>query len=831
MGNEDKISPEEHLISIKKKLKGKTLGRLKIFLGMAAGVGKTFTMLKEASLLKQEGIDPVIGVICTHGRKETEKMVEGFTILPPLKIEYLGKTFDELDLDAVLKLHPDLVLIDELAHSNIPGARHPKRWQDVEEILDQGIDVYTTLNVQHIESLKDTVQSIVDISIRETVPDLILERASAIQLVDLTPEELLQRLREGKVYLGEQSKLAIDHFFKIDRLTALREMALRFTAEKVDKDLQDLEGESGRFEHWKPRERLLVAVSEDISSQRLLRAGRRIAYNLSAPWLAVYIDQGSKLAPKDQELLENNLKLARELGAEVLTLSDESIVNGIERIAKQRGVSHIIVGRPAKEGIIERIFKTSLFDKLANKCPGIDVHVIRHEGIAVRTKKLISPYFNFEAAPYLGAILVSLLLTMSVYFTLPYIGEKVAAFFFFLGMLFLSLFVRKGPLFFASIITALFWTFLIIEPIDSFEINLNEDRLILILYFLTIVSAGILIDRMKTHQAMLEKRETTLQTLYDITRLLSEDNINESTLRLVEDRVGKVLKGECVLLLKEGYDHFKCIDKSSFQMDEKEKNAALWALENGKESGFSTTTLPLSKNLYLPIKSSQKVIGVLCFSRNEREPLTTQEKNFLFAILDPLYRALDAFEKKTSQQKIFSSIISEEKPLLPTTSSLSDKKIAINFESLPNNRIVTAAKMKGSLIAISKSEINLAPLIKDAINPFLKRFANHPIDYKILPPLKASIDPTLFKTLLEALFENALLRSKENSPIEVKGIMSRNMLEVSVKDQGNPPSKDPFLEPPLRMAYEIARLLDGNLIYEEEKTGVRFSFLLPIRSE
>ena len=316
----------------------KIKGRLKIFLGMAAGVGKTYSMLEEAQILKDKGIDLVVGVVDTHGRKETEILLHGLKIIPQKPIVYKGVQFQELDLDAILRLKPSLALIDELAHTNIPGVRHEKQWQDVIELLENGIDVYTTLNVQHIESLKEMIEEITDIHLKEMVPDLIIETATFIRLVDLPPDELIDRLREGKVYFGEQSKMAMEHFFQKDRLTALREIVLRYAAEKVDIDLHSL-----GVSEWKPREKLLVAITHIKDSQRLLRVGCRLAFHLDAPWIVVYVNKGLTLDEEKNSQLEKNLTLARNLGAEVIMVYDTDIVVAIERITHYRGITQIII--------------------------------------------------------------------------------------------------------------------------------------------------------------------------------------------------------------------------------------------------------------------------------------------------------------------------------------------------------------------------------------------------------------------------------------------------------------------------------------------------------
>jgi two-component system sensor histidine kinase KdpD len=389
---EEKPDPDQLLKAIKEEEQRYGLGRLKIFFGMAAGVGKTYAMLQEAHERLEEGVNLAIGTVNTHGRQETEKLLEGLPIIPEKWIEFKDKAFKELDLEKILEIKPQLVLIDELAHTNVPGSKHPKRWQDVVEILDAGIDVYTTLNVQHLESRKDIVEGITGISIHETVPDLILERASAIEIIDIPPAELLQRLKEGKVYLGDQSLVAAQNFFQEDNLTALREIALRFTAEKVD---HDLHGILALGRGWKTRERLMVAVGPAPSSQQLIRSARRLAFELDAPWIAIYVNKGKKLSDQDQARLNKHLQLAKELGAEVITTDDFDIANALQRIAKQKNVTRLVIGRPTERSFLQKFFHASLVDRLAEENKQMDILILRQDQLVSLYKRNLFLRENF----------------------------------------------------------------------------------------------------------------------------------------------------------------------------------------------------------------------------------------------------------------------------------------------------------------------------------------------------------------------------------------------------------------------------------------------------
>lgn len=390
--NEDRPDPDKLLQAIQQSERGSERGVLKIFLGMAAGVGKTYSMLEAAQNLLKEGEDVVVGIVDTHGRKETAALLKGLKIIPLEQISYKGSTFGELNLQEILKIKPKLVLIDELAHSNIPGALHAKRWQDVVDLLKNGIDVYTTLNVQHIESIKEFIESITSISIRETVPDSIIETANFIELVDITPEDLLERLKQGKVYLADMPEIAARNFFKEDRLTALREILLRYAAEKIDHDLHSMVSTAGRSIGWKNREKLMVAISSTIHSQKLIRTTRRLAFNLNAPWIALHVDDGSSLNSYDQEILSKNLAMARDLGAEVIIVYASHVAEAITHTARQYGVTQIVIGQTGSRFSFDTLFRRTLVDQLEKNYTDFDVHIVKKTAYEQDTEALHPPF-------------------------------------------------------------------------------------------------------------------------------------------------------------------------------------------------------------------------------------------------------------------------------------------------------------------------------------------------------------------------------------------------------------------------------------------------------
>jgi two-component system sensor histidine kinase KdpD len=389
--------PEILLREVQQQRKGK----LTVFLGAAAGVGKTYAMLEAAQERLKEGIDVVVGWVETHGRKETEELLKGLPIIPPLRIVYKGKEFLEMNVDAIIARRPALVLVDELAHTNVPGSRHAKRYQDVEEIINEGIDVYTTLNIQHVESLNDIVAQITGVQVRETVPDRLLEMAE-IQLVDVPPEELILRFKEGKVYVPEKAEEALKHFFRPGNINALRQLAMRYAAKRVDFQLESYMRVHKIEGPWQVSDRVMVCVSSSPFSARLIRMAKRLAEGIGTDWIAVYVETPERLFGGNEEKtqLNRNLELARELGAEVITLSGEDIAEEVIKLAKKKNVTHLIIGKPLRSKIYE-LFHGSVVNKVIKKSEGIIIHVIPDK---YNTDKKSILYFRTNISTYVHYI-------------------------------------------------------------------------------------------------------------------------------------------------------------------------------------------------------------------------------------------------------------------------------------------------------------------------------------------------------------------------------------------------------------------------------------------
>lgn len=640
---DDGSSPQEILEAIKLEEAQRSKGRLKIFLGMAAGVGKTYAMLEEARRLKKEQINVLIGTIESHGRTDIELLMENLPQIPKKILLYKENEFKEMDIDAIINLHPSVVLVDELAHSNIPGSRYEKRWQDVLEILDHGINVYTTLNVQHIDSLSDTITGITGINVREIIPDMIIEKAHSILLIDLTPDELLQRLKEGKIYTACESEIAIQHFFQKNKLTALREIVLRYAADKIDVELSRMISTKDGKNEWRTKEKFLVAISHNRNTHKLIRTTRRLANRLNALWLAVYVKTGTSQNSEEMLQLEKNFKLVQNLGAEVVTIHDPDIAKGIKRVAFQRGITQIFLGR-GRKGFCHFFFQgQALINRLSTECRNVDIHVIREDKYRdFDEKKSFSFPMHSKILDYLSISLLVSLIGVSSFVAVSFLGYRIVEFLFFISVSALSIFFKKGPIILAAILFFLIWSIFFIPGFIAPPFTEKEDLILLVLYALTAIGIGFLADKFK-QQFFLNNSIKEISRFEEI--LSSPDSsatINE-VLESIEAEMPKFLDGTYKFVVKT--DSTLKLDGIPLLSDTKELNTALWAFENGQKAGWSTETLPFSENLYIPLKVSDETFGLLIYRASDKRPLTVDEQRLLDTLCKEVAKCI---EKRSS---------------------------------------------------------------------------------------------------------------------------------------------------------------------------------------
>ncbi len=821
MNSDDRPDPDSLLRAIQRDEAKKKRGQLRIFFGMAAGVGKTSAMLRAAHQQKSEGIDVVIGTIDTHGRKDTQALVEGLAIIPRKKIDYKSTVLEEMDLDGVLERHPQLVLVDELAHCNVPGSRHLKRYQDVLEILDQGIDVYTTINVQHLESRKEAVEQISQISIRETVPDSILETAAQIELIDVSPDELLKRLRDGKVYLGDRAEAAQKNFFKHGPLTALREIALRITAEKVDKELQNYMETTQTQGPWKAAERLMVAVSHSPYSERLIRATRRIAYNLEATWIAVNVNTGVVLGDEDQAQLLKNLTLVRELGGELLATTDIDIPHALRRIARQKNVTQIVVGRPTRRLLRNFIEGGSLLDRLVRESGDFDVHVIRQESAgASRNPWWAAVSIQAKLGDYWRVLLILFCVTVFSGVTEPLLGYKAVGFLFMLGVLGISLFFSVGPVFLGAASSALIWDYFFIPPRLTLHISEKEDILMCAVYFITAMTTGWLTNRIRARERLLAERDERMTLLYEIVSDIVKASGRSDFVDAICARVGKALAGDCLVLLKN--EDGKVIQVNSrpvdFVIDEKENAVATWTMQSGKRAGWSTETLSEAAALYIPLLGRGEAIGTLVYKPRSRKKLGVDRENLLSTVAKQLAISIEReiFEERAREgvrlqeserlhQTLLNSISHEMRtPLtailgsataLQGEVSLSEgskaplllQEVILASERL--NRVVEnlldMSRLSSGVLQLNKEWHDVQDLIGVSIQKIERYLRGHPLKTRIEEPLNlVEMDFRLMEHVLSNLVFNSIAYTPDESEILITVHKDNNWLVISVEDQG-----------------------------------------------
>jgi len=820
---EGRPSPEALLAAARQEGRG----RLKIFLGAAPGVGKTYEMLLAAQARRRDRIDVVVGVVEAHGRHETEALLEGLEVIPRQQVEYKGHLLAEMDLDAILRRRPQLVLVDELAHTNAPGSRHPKRYLDVEEIIAAGIDVFATLNIQHVESLNDVVARITRIRVRETVPDSILDQADDIEVIDLSPEDLIKRLREGKVYVPQQAARAIRHYFSQGNLTALRELALRRTAQRVDEQLLSHMRAHAIAGPWAAGERVLVCVSEAPSTAGLIRYARRVADRMQVPWTAIYVETArtQRLADAERDRIADFLRLAERLGASTITIPGRNIAEEVVAYATANNITQIVIGKSNRSRWFEMVHG-SVVHELVRKTGPISVHVISADDSepvppkSVQTHPGMIEPFRVEA--YLGsagAVAVALGIgqvlsrvidvhSVSLTFLMAVLGSAVAW-----GLL---------PSLFASVLSVLAYNFFFLEPRYTLTVA-DPANVVALFFFLTvaiIVSNLTAATRRQIVTARL--RAKTTAELYAFSRKVAGIGALDDLLWATAYQISSMLKLRTVLLLPmkdgEGLEVVSGYPPED-QLGSADMAAARWTWEHNRPAGRGADTLPGGKRLFLPLRTESGPVGVLGIDRDAPGPLLTpDDRRLLDALCDQaavaieriaLAKGLDEARVLAETERLRAALLTSishdlRTPLasiLGTVSSLrsfperygvaerEELLSTLQDEAERLNRFVSnlldMTRIESGAIELRLELIDVAEIVGAALQRAGNVLAGHRVELAIEPELPMlRLDAVLFDQVLFNLLDNAAKYSPAGSRIDIRATRDGELVEIEVVDEG-----------------------------------------------
>lgn len=802
-----------------------TRGRLKIFLGAAPGVGKTYEMLMSGRARKADGIDVIIGVVETHGRAETEALTAGLEIIPRAQMVYRGHQLEEMDIDAVLARKPQLVLVDELAHTNAPGSRHPKRYQDVEEILARGIDVYTTLNIQHVESLNDVVAQITRIRVRETVPDSIIDRADDIELIDLTPGDLIKRLNEGKIYLPKTAKRAIRNYFSPGNLTALRELALRRTAQRVDEQLLSHMRAHAIEGPWAAGDRILVAVDDSPRSISLVRYARRLADRLRAPWAAIHIEtaRSAGLADDAKDRLATALRLAEQLGGETITIPGQSVAEDIVRYASAHNFTQIVAGKSIKSRWRELI-EGSIARELVRLSGAIDIHITagaEHEnGGASRKINTARHKTTPDVTPYLIGMAMTGIALVSGLLLDQFLDVRSIALVFVVGVLGVAVTLGLWPALFASVVSAFAYNFFFLSPLYTLSIADPESVVALVFFLFVSVIASNLASRVQRQAAAARQRARMTEDLYLFSKKLAGTGSLDDVLWATAFQIASMLKVRVVILLPEGNGiAVRGGYPPDDTLDDADIAAAYWTWEHDLPAGRGANTLPGAKRLYLPLKTARTSVGVIGLDNDRVGPILTPEQQRLFEALadqaaiaiervqlvGDVERAKLAVEADKLRSALLTSISHDLKTPLAAilgaattmrdySTSLPDADrselvATVVDQSERLNRFIAnlldMTRIEAGAMKPNLSLHFLGDLVGAALNRAAKILSRHQVNVAVPANLPmVQLDAVLFEQALFNLFDNAAKYAPKNSPITVKARAGPSSITLEISDRG-----------------------------------------------
>jgi two-component system, OmpR family, sensor histidine kinase KdpD len=819
---ERRPDPDQLLTQVQKEEARKKQGRLKLFFGAAPGVGKTYAMLADAQKKRTEGVDVLAGLVETHGRCETGALLEGFEILPRQSYEYRGTVLKDFDLDAALGRKPGLILVDELAHTNAPGSRHDKRWQDVIELLAAGIDVYSTLNVQHIESLNDVVAQITGVSVRETLPDSVLERADEIELIDLPPDELIQRLKEGKVYVPDLAARARNNFFRKGNLLALREMALRRTAERVDAQIQDYRTTWGVREVWPVAERILVCVGPSPFAVRLIRAAKRMAAGLRAEWIAVTVEAPSKVKPSDRDIkrLAENMRLAESLGAETTVLSGHKASEEILNYARSRNVTKIIIGKPTHPRWKDKLFG-SMLDDIVRGSGDLDVYAISGDA-SMPSSAAPAKTESKKTTPreWFISILGIVLCTGAAFVMHQYLTLVDVAMTYILGVVLIASITDKKPAFLASFLSVAAFDFFFVPPFYTFAVSdIKYVMTFAVMFLVAFITSGLTL-RIREQANAARMRERRTAALYRLSgELVHERGINHLCEIALKHISELFLKKTFILVRDENGNLATAAARpEDIKLDDREISVARWSFDHRQQAGRGTTTLPGADGLYLPLVSASRTVGVIGIMLDDTAFLDSEQvhalESFAHQTAMAIERALLAeeaqgallrAETESLRNTLLSSLSHDLRtPLAAITGASTtllqqdavldlqgrnELVLTIIEESAHLNRIIRnvldMTRLESGAITVKKEWLHIEEIVGAVLNRFAEKLKDHPVSAHIPADLPmVAFDPLLIEQVLMNLLENGVKYTPAGTALEITAGISDNHLQVDVGDHG-----------------------------------------------
>ena len=823
--SEQRPSPEALLEAARREDGG---GRLKIFLGAAPGVGKTYEMLQSAHAKLKSGEDVVVGVVETHGRLETQALLHGLEILPRKRLEYKGQMIEEMDLDALLARRPKIAIVDELAHTNALGSRHPKRYLDVQELLNNGIDVYTAVNIQHIESLNDVVAQITHVRVRETVPDSIIDRADDIELVDLTPGDLIQRLKEGKVYVPKQAERALEHYFSPGNLTALRELALRRTAERVDEQLLNHMQANAIEGPWAAGERILVCINEDQRAAGLVRYTKRLADRLHAPWTVICIEtrRSLQLTDAERDRLAATLRLAEALGAEALTIPavERRIADDVLTFARANNVTQIVIGKASRSWWFELV-RGSVVHDLVRRAGNISVHVIAGDKLAPETAsakgvRTAEPPVALDPVPYIMALVVVAVALGIGLLIQPLFGIENVDLVFLTAVVGVA--VRFGllPSLLASITASLCYNFFFLPPTYTFTITDPTNVAAFFFFMLIAVVVSNVAARVRTQAVSATGRARTTEYLYSFSRKLAGTATLDDVLWATAYQTALMLKVRVVLLLPEqGSIAVKAGYPPEDELDQADLAAANWAWTNDRPAGRGSDTLPGAKRLFLPMRTGRGPIGVVGIDDDRSGPiLTPDQTRLLDALMDQgalaiervrLVEDIDHVKRVVETDRLrsalltsishdlktpLSSVLGSASTLRDLSSRLTDAEksdllATIIDESERLNRFIAnlldMTKLESGAIVPNSAPHDLGEVVGSALRRANKILMQHRVELELqadMPMLE--LDAVLFEQVLFNILDNAAKYAPAGSLIQIQSWREASSVCLQILDEG-----------------------------------------------